>query len=153
MVLVHGWSWFSKREYMSKKSEETGKKIQAERKDLSDFINGLSFNKVKGGKSLIMISGDIHFLSFSQGGSAHNPFGSFPLFQCAPLDKRSSCKLGMEYTSVPQFNNGQYCTFEVSEPSADSMCVSFTGYTFDRPLMTFNNCESLDQIQNTDKLK
>jgi hypothetical protein len=71
---------------MSKTYPEATVMLQEERDNLAAFIQGLSFNKFHGGKTLVMISGDIHLMGYSHGGHALNPKGHFPIFQCAPMD-------------------------------------------------------------------
>ena len=96
-VLIHSWPWKSKQEWL------VG---TAEKKELSDHIIDLGFNTVKGQNTLVMVSGDLHMMAYDHGGSASNPFGNFPIFQCAPLNKRNSCKAEQIYSTQPQYNNG-----------------------------------------------
>jgi len=52
-----------------------------ERDDIAKFISEeLSFNKEKGGRFLVMVGGDMHQLTYSQGGKASNVHGGFPIF-------------------------------------------------------------------------
>lgn len=98
VVLVHSWPWKSVREFNSVGSKTRGhyddpssKQLEQERQRISSLVESLSFNKQRGGKFLVLISGDIHMVNYSKGGKASNPDGSFPVFQCAPLAKQSSC--------------------------------------------------------------
>ena len=60
-----------------------------------DEFKSLEFNKKKGGKFLAMISGDVHMMTYDHGGDASNPLGQFPIFMCAPIDKKASCSGGV----------------------------------------------------------
>ena len=64
-----------------------------------------------------MISGDMHMLSYDLGPAPGEKNlktneAPFPIFQCAPLDKKASCKSGMTWSAYPSFGNSQYCVFE-----------------------------------------
>lgn len=95
-----------------KVDEKNTQKVQNERKRLSEFIETLDFNKQFGDRFLVMIAGDMHMLAYDQGMPDTNQWGSFPIFQCAPLDKKSSCKSGLQWSIPPSFHNSQYCVFE-----------------------------------------
>jgi hypothetical protein len=107
----------------------------AEKMEISETIEKLEFNKGPGSKVLAMISGDIHFLTYSHGGSSQNPWGSFPIFQCAPMAKKNSCKADQQYSVPPSYLNGQYCLFEFK-----NKCLKFEGYSFDKKVMEYDTC-------------
>lgn len=73
VVIVHSWPWFSSKE---RKTKET----HVERDDIADYILGLEFNKQRGEKFLIMLSGDVHNMAYSHAGTSSNPRGGFPIF-------------------------------------------------------------------------
>ena len=88
-----------------------------EKEKLTKFIQSLEFNNEVGGRFLVMISGDMHMLSYDLGPAPGEKNlktneAPFPIFQCAPLDKKASCKSGMTWSAYPSFGNSQYCVFE-----------------------------------------
>ena len=99
-----------------------------------------------------MISGDLHLMAYDNGGHASNPFGDFPIFQCAPMDKRPSCLQGITYSNHPTFYNGQYCLFEYRLQDGHDHCLKFSGFSHDSKLMEFDTClNSKDRHQQNMK--
>ena len=98
-----------------------------------------------------MLSGDIHMMAYDHGGDASNPLGKFPIFQCAPTDKKMSCQSGAQYSIQPTFDNGQYCLFEFREDNG--YCLNFKGFSFDKLNMEFDTCDNFQDafIQNGKK--
>ena len=81
-------------------------------------------------------------MTYDHGGWASNPFGHFPIFQCSPMDKKSSCKQGDKYSTQPTFENGQYCLFEYRQN-----CLNFKGYSFDKKLMEYDTCKDFHKVE------
>jgi hypothetical protein len=79
--------------------------VQKERSIISEKIKSLQFNKKEGGKFLVMLSGDVHIMAQDNGSEYTNPFGSFPIFQCSPIDNKSSCKLSSPFTNFKSYGN------------------------------------------------
>ena len=86
-----------------------------------------------------MVSGDVHMLTYDHGGDASNPLGQFPIFQCAPTDKKASCSGGVQYSIEPSYENGQYCLFEFRSDKGKD-CLNFKGYSFDSLKMEHDTC-------------
>jgi hypothetical protein len=61
VFLVHSFPWKSRREYKDPAAF-------AEREEISSIITALDFNKDLGSKFLVMISGDIHMMTYDHGG-------------------------------------------------------------------------------------
>jgi hypothetical protein len=97
-----------------------------------------------------MVSGDIHTLAYDHGSGYTNPIGNFPIFQCAPLDKSSSCSNDQFYVDA-SFGSGQFCHFKVTEEG----CLIFSGYQGSEVVMDLNTCdgkrEKLDSLEAFDR--
>lgn len=151
VVLVHSWPWVSLKDIYRTKidgvdedgkdevvaDEENSDKVQAERRSLVQIIEGLEFNKFKGGRFLVMVSGDRSFITHDVGSKATNPEGAFPTYQCGPLDFRRDCSDTEKYSGPYSFENGQYCHFTYRQEQHDNgvnHCLKFEGYHKDEVL-------------------
>lgn len=64
-----------------------------EKERIGNHITKLGYNTEKlNNKFLGLISGDFHLLSYDTG--FRNDEGGFPVFQCAALDSKPTCKSG-----------------------------------------------------------
>ena len=73
-----------------------------------------------------MVSGDMHTLTYDSG--EYNAYGNFPIFHCAPLDKRNSCEKS-GWSDGPFNKVGQYCNFEIRKlDNGGKTCIAFKGY-------------------------
>lgn len=70
---------------------------------------------------------------------AFNPYGNFPIFQCASMDSFPSCK-NSGWSDGPFMHVGQYCQFEVRQQSETQSCLSFKGYHVGELKTEFDTC-------------
>ena len=84
-----------------------------------------------------MISGDAHVLAYDTG--ELNSYGSFPIFQCAAINSRPSCK-NSGWTDGPFLKRGQYCHFEVHQQSNSQSCLKFKGYQMSEMMTEWDTC-------------
>lgn len=142
------YPWLSQREWNNNNT-------LIEKEAIGEQIDKLGFNQYRGGKQkfLVAIAGDTHLLAYDTG--FHNQdYGSFPIFQCSPLDSPPSCKQG-GYTDDIYMNRGQFCHFTVSKHQDDPSrsCLQFVGYSAGKSVMTYNLCNPVRlerQIQQRD---
>lgn len=60
-----------------------------------------------------------------------NPFGVFPIYQCSPLDNKSSCKLSSSFTNSKSYGNQQYCILDYIQSRDENeprVCIKFKGF-------------------------
>ena len=149
--------WHSKREWAQNFTLH-------EKRDLSNLIIQLGYNTEVTNKFLVMISGDTHMLTYDTG--VLNDYGSFPIFQCSPMDSTPSCKQG-GYTGPIYLNRGQFCNFEVTKhPTTKERskqtylrlilsigCLRFGGISQGKEVMNFNTCDEEQVAEDLSKQK
>ena len=91
VVLMKSYPWYSPREWNVNTTFY-------QKLALAEYIQNLGFNTPKLNKFLVMISGDMHAMTYDSG--FLNEHGKFPIFQCSSIDSTPSCKSGGFSSSI-----------------------------------------------------